>query len=95
MYEKTVRKSTTADTSDTLVTPSDQPRDHMTSSGNHATSAAQLSGHTASVAIQEGPDLMQTDQNVTQDSIIDDSGFLPSTPPAKKVSSNSHDLQYA
>jgi len=32
---------------------------------------------------------------VTQDSIIDDSGFLPSTPPAKKVSSNSHDLQYA
>jgi len=59
----------------------------MTSSGNHATSAAQLSGHTASVAIQEGLDLMQTDQNMTQDSIIDDSGFLPSTPPAKKFKS--------
>ena len=72
-----------SDASGTLVTTSDRPKDHTVPSGDHATSAVQQSGHTA---MQDDPDLMQTDHNVTQDSIINDSGFIPSTPPAKKVS---------
>lgn len=30
--------------------------------------------------------IWQRDTDLTQDSIINDSGFIPSTPPAKKVS---------
>ena len=89
MFKATAKSTTLPDASGTRAT-SDQTRDHTESgvqSSDHGTSMAESSAHPTTAAIwQRDPDLMQSDHNMTQDSIINDSGFIPSTPPAKKVS---------
>ena len=88
MFKATAKSTSLPDASGTRVT-SDQMRDHTESrvqSSDHGTAMAETSVHPTTAVWQRDPDLTQSDHNMTQDSIINDSGFIPSTPPAKKVS---------
>ena len=89
VFKATAKSTSLPDASGTRAT-ADQTRDHTESrvqSSDHGTSMAESSVHPTAAAIwQKDPDLTQSDHNMTQDSIINDSGFIPSTPPAKKVS---------
>lgn len=55
-----------------------------TGQSHKVTKSATLSGR--SLETEESLTQMESQEATTQDSIINDSGFLPSTPPAKKVS---------
>ena len=88
MSKATAKSTSRPDASGTRAT-SDQMRDHTESrvqSSDHGTAMGETSVHPTTAVWQRDPDLTQSDHNMTQDSIINDSGFIPSTPPAKKVS---------
>ena len=87
MFEATAKRTALPDASGTHAT-SDQTRDH-TECGvqwGDGGKMAESSDHLTAAIWQRDTDLTQVDHNMTQDSIINDSGFIPSTPPAKKVS---------
>ena len=87
MFEATAKRTTLADASGTHAT-SDQTRDHTGYGVQWSDDGkmAESSDHPTAAIWQRDTDLTQADHNTTQDSIINDSGFIPSTPPAKKVS---------